>query len=71
MEIKINIPLIDRVGAVLARFVPALEKRGETTEASIEAGIILYYYQKIKVREVSGSSFFSFAVKLGIVAVLI
>ncbi|MCJ7655505.1 MAG: portal protein, partial [Dehalococcoidia bacterium] len=49
MEIKINVPLIDRITAALAKFSGPLRRREDTTETSLEAGIASFYYQMIKL----------------------
>jgi hypothetical protein len=49
MEVKINIPLIDRISAVFSKQAPPLRKREETTETSFESLAASYYYKKVKI----------------------
>ena len=49
MEIKVNVPLIDKISTLFSKSAPPIRKREETTETSVEAGIISYYYQKVKL----------------------
>jgi len=52
MEIKINVPLIDKISALFFRAAPESEKpkrREDTTEASLDVGVISFYYKKVKL----------------------
>jgi len=49
MEVKINIPLIDKVSAALSKLAPPVKKREETTETSFESLAASLYYKKIKL----------------------
>jgi hypothetical protein len=49
MEIKINVPLIDRITGIFSKSAPAPKKREETTETSLESLVASHYYQKIKL----------------------
>jgi len=49
MEVKINIPLIDKISAVFSKQAPPVKKREETTESSFESLAASYYYKKIKL----------------------
>ena len=49
MEIMVNVLLIDKISALFSRSASPIRKREETTETSIGAGIISYYYQKVKL----------------------
>jgi hypothetical protein len=49
MEVKINIPLIDKISAVFSKQAPPVKRREETTETSFESLAASYYYKKIKL----------------------
>mgnify|MGYP005844378067 CR=1 FL=1 len=49
MEVKINIPLIDKISAALSKLAPPTKKREETTETSFESLAASLYYKKIKL----------------------
>jgi hypothetical protein len=48
MEIKINIPLIDKITALFAKAEPQTA-REQTSETSVEVGLISYYFKKMKL----------------------
>ncbi|MEW6374789.1 MAG: hypothetical protein AB1502_03240 [Thermodesulfobacteriota bacterium] len=52
MEIKINVPLINKISALFFKAAPESEKprrREDTTEASLDVGVISFYYKKVKL----------------------
>ena len=48
MEIKLNIPLIDKVAGLFAKAEPKIPREA-TTETSVEVGVISYYFKKMKL----------------------
>ncbi len=49
MDLKINFPLIDKITSLFSRVSPPPKRREETSETSIEAGIVSYYYKKVRL----------------------
>jgi ABC-type thiamine transport system substrate-binding protein len=58
MEIKINVPLIDKISALFSKAAPESEKprrKEDTTEASLDVGVISFYYKKVKLERTRDS----------------
>jgi hypothetical protein len=50
MNIKINLPLINKISALFSRGGTQVTKRREdTTETSIDISVVSYYYKKVKL----------------------
>jgi hypothetical protein len=49
MEIKVNIPLIDKISSLFAKSAPPPKRREETTETSTETIFESFYYKKVKL----------------------
>jgi len=61
MEIKINIPLIDKITALFTKAEPQTP-RELTTETSVEVGLISYYFKKMKLERTRKAKYGDYAI---------
>jgi len=62
MEVKINIPLIDRISAALSKLATPPKKREETTETSFESFAASLYYKKIKIERTRKAKYIDYLI---------
>lgn len=49
MEVKINIPLIDKISSIFNKTAEKPPRREETTESSLDVGVASYYYKQVQL----------------------